>query len=78
LHQNIHLLQASAFLSAEVMVLWHSYAEMQVVLRVDFMQTAVIRKEEIIHTLYERGELKAEVSRISEWCVMWWQQHSLS
>lgn len=61
LHQNIHLLQANAFLSAEVMVLWHSYAEMQVVLRLDFIQTAIIRKEEIIHTLYERGELKAEV-----------------
>lgn len=61
MHQNIHLLQASALLSAEVMVLWHSYAEMQVVLRLDFLQTAIIRKEEIIHTLYEKGELKAEV-----------------
>ena len=38
---------------------------MQVVLRLDFIQTAVIRKEEIIHTLYERGELKAEVCKPS-------------
>ena len=62
LHENVHRLQANAFLSAEVMILWHSYAELQVVLRLDFMQTAIIRKEEIVHTLYERGELNAEVS----------------
>lgn len=61
MHQNIHLLQGNAMLSAEVMVLWHSYAELQVVLRLDFMQTAIIRKEEIIQTFYQKGELKTEV-----------------
>lgn len=61
LQANVRLLQANAFLSAEVMILWHSYSELQVVLRLDFMQTAVARKEEIVHTLYERGELKQEV-----------------
>ena len=64
LTQNIHLLQSNAFLSAEFLILWHNYSELQVLLKVDFIQTAIIRKEEIIQTLYEKGDLQPKVREL--------------
>ena len=35
-------------------------------LKVDFIQTALARREEMVRTLYERGELRPEVGVV--WC----------
>ena len=57
-------LQSHASLSAQVTILWHSYSELQVVLKLDFVQTATIMKEELVRSLYEKGELKSEVRNV--------------
>ena len=44
-------------------VMWHTFSEIQVLLRVDFHQTAVVRKDELIKRLWEKGDLKANVSQ---------------
>ena len=49
------------FLQAECLTLWHSYTEMQVLLQLNFQQTAKARKEEMILKLWEKGSLKPEV-----------------
>ena len=43
-------------------MMWHSCAELQVLLRVDFHGTAVVRKDELVRKLWEKGDLKANVS----------------
>ncbi len=48
-------------MQASHLILWHSYSELQVLLKVDFIQTALVRREEMVRTLYERGELRPEV-----------------
>ena len=57
----------SLSLQAQHVILWHSYSELQVLLRVDFYQTALARRDDLIKTMYERGELRPEVS--SNWKV---------
>ena len=52
----------SPSLQAEHVILWHSYSELQVLLRVDFYQTALARRDDLIRTMYERGELRPQVS----------------
>ena len=44
------------------MVMWHSCTELQVLLRLDFHGTAVVRKDELVKKLWEKGDLKANVS----------------
>lgn len=44
-------------------VMWHTFSEIQVLLRVDFHQTAIVRKDELIKRLWEKGDLKANVSQ---------------
>lgn len=61
MEHNVRTLQVDAFFSAQHKVLWHSYSEIQVLFKLDFIQTAIIRKEEIIQLLYEKGELTTEV-----------------
>lgn len=61
------VLQENAMLSAEVVVLWHRYAELQVLLRLDSTQTAILRKETSIPTLDQTGQLKAEVRELHAW-----------
>lgn len=58
---TVEMLQVDAFFSAQHKVLWHGYAEIQVLFKLDFIQTAIIRKEEIIQLLYEKGELPFDV-----------------
>ena len=62
MEQNVLSLQSDAFFSAQHRVLWHSYSEIQVLFKLDFIQTAMIRKEEIIQALYEKGDLPVKVS----------------
>ena len=45
------------------MVLWHNFFEVQILLQVDFLNTAIVRKEEMIRTLYEKGELRPQVNQ---------------
>jgi hypothetical protein len=44
------------------MVMWHSCTELQVLLRLDFHGTAVVRKDELVKKLWEKGDLKANVA----------------
>lgn len=46
---------------ANQLILWHSYSELQVLLKLDFLQTASVRKEEMLLGLYERGALRPQV-----------------
>ena len=64
MEQNVVALLQDAFFSAQHRVLWHSYSEIQVVFKLDFVQTAIIRKEEIIQELYQKGNLPIKV-----WCA---------
>ena len=43
-------------------VMWHNFSELQMLLRLDFHGTAVVRKEEIIRTMWDKGDLKPNVS----------------
>ena len=43
------------------LVLWHSYSEMQVLLRLDFLQTAIVKKDDLIKMLWEKGDLRPKV-----------------
>ncbi len=61
LTDNIYSLQGNTSISAEVMVLWHSFSEMQVLLKLDFIQTSILRNENAIKSLYEKGELQSKV-----------------
>ena len=40
----------------------HSFSELQMLLRLDFLGTAVVRKEELIRAMWDRGDLKPNVS----------------
>lgn len=62
MEHSVHALQVDAFFSAQHKVLWHSYSEMQVLFKLDFIQTAIIRDQDIIKLLYEKGELPTKVS----------------
>ena len=42
--------------------MWHSFSELQVLLRLDFYSTAVVRKDELVKGLWEKGDLKPNVS----------------
>ena len=73
IHTHSHTL-THIHAQAEQLILWHTFSELQVLLRVDFIQTASVRKENMIRTLYERGELRPQVSRIqvsSAWHYVW-------
>ena len=52
------------YLQAEELILWHSFSELQVLLKVDFVNTAIVRKEDMIRSLYERGELRQQVRHL--------------
>ena len=43
--------------------MWHSFSELQMLLRLDFPGTAVVRKEELIKNMWDKGDLKPNVSR---------------
>ncbi len=43
--------------------MWHDFMEMQVLLRVDFLQTAIVRREEMLQTLYNKGQLRPQVRK---------------
>ena len=43
-------------------VMWHSYTEMQVLLRLDYHGSAVVRRDDLVRTLWEKGDLKPNVS----------------
>ena len=45
------------------MVMWHNYSEMQMLLRLDFRATAVVRKDELIVALWNKGDIKPKVSQ---------------
>ena len=64
MEHKVLTLQDDALFSAQHTILWHSHCEMQVLFRLDFFQTAIIRKEEIIQQLFEKGELPSDVSPI--------------
>ena len=55
--------------------MWHSYTEMQMLLRLDFRATAMVRKDELVRTLWDKGDLKANVS---EWAHRLWSGVSVS
>ena len=52
-----------ACVKAEHVILWHNFNELQVLLRVDMIQTASAMKEDMIRTLCEKKQLRKEVSR---------------
>ena len=43
-------------------VMWHSFSELQMLLRLDFPGTAAVRKDELIRTMWDKGDLKPNVS----------------
>ena len=45
------------------LVMWHSVSELQMLLRLDFRGTAVVRKEDLIRTMWDKGDLKPNVSQ---------------
>ena len=49
------------------LVLWHSYSEMQVLLRLDFLQTAIVKKDDLIRMLWEKGDLRPKVHVHCRW-----------
>ncbi|CAI8016947.1 Meiosis regulator and mRNA stability factor 1 [Geodia barretti] len=52
------------------LVMWHSFSELQMLLRLDFRGTAVVRKEDLIRTMWDKGDLKPNVAgKFVEQCV---------
>lgn len=43
------------------LVLWHSFSELQLLLRLDFHGTAVVRKEDLIRNMWDNGDLQPKV-----------------
>lgn len=56
---GIHL---EACVKAERLILWHNFSELEVLLKVDIMQTASAMNEAMIRTLCEKNQLKKQVS----------------
>jgi hypothetical protein len=55
---------------SRTVVMWHSFSELQMLVRLDFHGTAVVRKEEIIRAMWEKGDLKPKVAgKFVEQCV---------
>lgn len=50
-----------ACIKAEHLILWHNLSELQVLLRVDLMQTASVMREDMIRSLCEKNQLRKEV-----------------
>lgn len=53
-----------ACVKAEHLILWHNLSELQVLMRLDFFQTASAMKEDVIKTLIEKKQLKKEVCSV--------------
>ena len=49
------------------LVMWHSFSELQMLLRLDFRGTAVVRKEDLIRTMWDKGDLKPNVSTMNKY-----------
>ena len=62
LNKQMAAICLEACIKAEHQILWHNLLELQVLMRVDFMQTASAMKEDVISTLIEKKQLKEEVS----------------
>ena len=58
---GIHL---EACVKAERLILWHNFTELEVLLRVDIIQTASAMNEVMIKTLGEKNQLKKQVSTV--------------
>ena len=57
-------IRLEACVKAEHLILWHSFSELQVLLRLNFVQTASAMKEDMIRTLIEKKQLRKEVRNI--------------
>ena len=61
LNGQVVAIRLEACVKAEHLILWHNLSELQVLLRLDFIQTASAMKEEMIRTLCEKNQLRKEV-----------------
>ena len=61
LNGQVVAIRLEACIKAEHLILWHNLLELQVLMRVDFIQTASAMKEDVIKTLIEKKQLKKEV-----------------
>ena len=61
LNGQVVRIRLEACVKAEHLILWHSLSELQVLLRLDFIQTASAMKEDMIRTLCEKKQLRKEV-----------------
>ena len=61
LNGQVVAIRLEACVKAEHLILWHNLSELQVLMRLDFIQTASAMKEDVIRTLIEKNQLKKEV-----------------
>lgn len=61
LNGQVVSIRLEACVKAEHLILWHNLSELQVLLRLDFIQTASAMKEDMIRTLCEKNQLRKEV-----------------
>ena len=64
LNGQVVSIRLEACVKAEHLILWHNLSELQVLMRLDFFQTASAMKEDVIKTLIEKKQLKKEVCSV--------------
>ena len=64
LNGQVVAIRLEACVKAEHLILWHNLSELQVLMRLDFIQTASAMKEDVIRMLIEKNKLKKEVRNI--------------